>query len=62
MKLTETALNRDVLLAAINIVLQLKGESLSLYVYDTVRNPNDTDRVKALAKRWSQCVRERNSQ
>ena len=61
-KLTGTAIKRDWLLAAINIALQLKGESVSLYVYDTVKNPNDTDRVKGLAKRWLQCIRERNSQ
>ncbi len=61
LKLTETAIKRDVMLAAINIMLQLKGETLSLYVYDTVKNVNDTDRIKGLAKRWLQCIRAQNS-
>jgi hypothetical protein len=61
LKLTETAIKRDELFAAINIALQLKGESVSLYVFDTVKNPNDTDRIKGLAKRWLQCIKARNS-
>jgi len=61
LKLTETALKRDLQTAAINVVLQIKGESLSLYVYDSVKDANDTDRVKELAKRWVQCIRTQNS-
>jgi hypothetical protein len=61
LELTETAIKHDVLLAGINIALQLKGESLSLYVYDTVKSVNDTDRVKELAKRWVRCIRKQNS-
>jgi hypothetical protein len=60
-KLTEPALKRDVQTAAINIALQIKGESLSLYVYDSAKDANDTDRVKELAKRWVQCIRKQNS-
>jgi len=48
LKLPESAIKRDAILAAINIALQIKGGSLSLYVYDTVKGPNDTDRVKEL--------------
>jgi len=47
--------------AAINVALQINGESLSLYVYDSVKDANDTDRVKELAKRWVQCIRMQNS-
>ncbi len=61
LKLTESAIKRDAILAAINIALQIKGGSLSLYVYDTVKGPNDTDRVKELAKRWVRCIRKQNS-
>ena len=39
LKLTESAIKRDAILAAINIALQIKGESLSLHVYDTVKGP-----------------------
>ncbi|PYK20140.1 MAG: hypothetical protein DME55_03155 [Verrucomicrobia bacterium] len=60
-KLTEPALKRDLQTAAINVALQIKGESLSLYVYDGVKDTNDTDRVKELAKRWVQCIRKQNS-
>ena len=60
-KLTETALKRDLLLAAINVALQIKGESLSLYVYDTIKDANDTGGVKQFTKRWVQCVRTQNS-
>lgn len=59
-KLTEPALKRDVQTAAINIALQIKGESLSLYVYDSAKDANDTGRVKELAKRWVQCIRKQN--
>lgn len=38
LKLTETAFKRDVLTAAVNVALQIKGESLSLYVYDNQEN------------------------
>ena len=61
MKLTETALKRDLQTAAINVVLQIQGESLSLYIYDSVKDANDTDRVKELAKYWVQCIRMQNS-
>jgi hypothetical protein len=61
MKLTETALKRDLQPAAINVVLQIQGESLSLYIYDSVKDANDTDRVKELAKYWVQSIRMQNS-
>jgi len=61
MKLTETALKRDLQTAAINVVLQIQGESLSLYIYDSVKDANDTDRVKELAKYWVQSIRMQNS-
>ena len=61
LKLTETAFERDVQVAAVNIALQIKDESLSLYVYDDAKGANDTDRVKDLAKRWVQCIRKQNS-
>jgi hypothetical protein len=60
-KLTEKALKRDLQTAAINIALQIKDESLSLYVYDDAKSVNDTERVKDLAKRWIQCIRKQNS-
>jgi hypothetical protein len=60
-KLTEPALKRDLQTAAINIALQIKGESLSLYAYDSAKDANDTDRVKELAKHWVQCIRKQNS-
>jgi hypothetical protein len=52
LKLTETAIKRDELLVVISIGLQLKSETLSLYVYDTVKSASDTDKIKDLAKRW----------
>jgi hypothetical protein len=61
LKLTETAIKRDELIAAINISLQLKNETLSLYVFDTVKSVKDTDRIKDLAKRWLRCIRAQNS-
>jgi hypothetical protein len=48
------------LLASMNIALQLNGESLSLYVFDSVKDVKDTEGVKALAKRWLKCIRDRN--
>ncbi len=49
------------LVAAINVAVQLKGESLSLYVYDVVKDVRDIARVKALAKHWLQCIRNQNT-
>jgi hypothetical protein len=60
--LSETAFEkRDLLLAAINVAFQIKGETLSLYVYDSIKDASDTDRVKQLTKRWVQCIRKQNS-
>ncbi len=50
----------EMLLASINIALQLKGESLSLYVNEEVRRPSDVRRVKEFAARWIGCLRSRN--
>ena len=58
--LSEPAAKQEHLLAAINIVFQLKGETLSLYVYDTVKSVEDTERIKGLAKQWLQCIRSQN--
>ena len=60
-KLTETASKRDQLLAAINVALQIKGESLSLYVYDNIKDANDTDRIKQLTRHWVECIKSQNS-
>jgi hypothetical protein len=49
------------LTASINVALQLKGESLSLYVSDGIKDLKDTDRIKYLANDWLKCIRERNS-
>ena len=49
------------LVGAINIAFQLKGESLSLYVFDVVKDPNDVTKIKALAKQWLQCIRHQNT-
>ena len=48
------------LTASINVVLQLKGEALSLYVFDAVKDLKDTDRIKSLANEWLKCIRDRN--
>ena len=48
------------LIASINVALQLKGESLSLYVFDIIKDPKDTDRIKSLANEWIKCIRDRN--
>src|SRR5207247_2227338 len=47
LKLTQTnpPPERTYMLASINIVLELKGETLSLYVFDTVKRLDDTDRI-----------------
>jgi hypothetical protein len=47
-------------LGSINIVLQLKGETLCLYAFDTLKTPNDTENLRSLAARWLHCIRERN--
>jgi hypothetical protein len=47
-------------LGSINVVLELKGETLSLYAFDTLPSPSDTQSLKALAARWLSCIRERN--
>ena len=47
-------------LGSVNIVLQLKGETLCLYAFDTLKAPTDTENVKTLAKRWLSCIRARN--
>jgi hypothetical protein len=48
------------LIASINTALQLKGESLSLYVFDAIKDLKDTDRIKSLADEWLKCIRDRN--
>ena len=48
------------LTASINVVLQLKGEALSLYVFDAVKDLKDTNRIKSLANDWLKCIRDRN--
>jgi hypothetical protein len=48
------------LTASINIALQLKGESLSLYVFDAIKDLKDTDRIKSLANEWLKCITDRN--
>ena len=58
--LSEPAAKQEHLLAAINIVFQLKGETLSLYVYDSVKSVEDTERIKGMAKQWLQCIRSQN--
>ena len=45
------------LLGSINIVLQLKGETLCLYAFDTLKERSDTGGLKTLAKRWVGCIR-----
>ncbi len=47
-------------LGSINIALQLKGETLCLYAFDTLKTPADTDGLKSLAGRWLGCIRARN--
>jgi len=58
--------NRDgpvapVWLGSINIVLQLKGETLTLYAFDTLNTPDETDGLKNLARQWLNCIRTRNA-
>jgi hypothetical protein len=48
------------LLACINVMMRLKGETLALYIYDSVGKATDTEGVKALTKRWLRCIRARN--
>jgi hypothetical protein len=50
----------QVWLGSINIVLQLKGETLCLYAFDTLKTPTDTESLKSLATRWLKCIRARN--
>jgi hypothetical protein len=38
---------------------KLKTKSLFLYVYDDAKGVNETERVKDIAKRWVQCIRNR---
>jgi hypothetical protein len=62
LKLTQTnpPPPQAMLIASINIVLEAKGETLSLYIFDTVKRLDDTSRIKELAKTWLACIRERN--
>jgi hypothetical protein len=48
------------LTASINVALQLNGESLSLYVFDAIKDLKDTHRIKSLANEWLKCIRDRN--
>ena len=47
-------------LGSINIVLQLKGETLTLYAFDTLNTREETDSLKNLARQWLSCIRARN--
>ncbi len=49
------------LLASINIARQLKGETLSLYAFDTVRQPTEVEGVKTLARHWIACIGGQNA-
>jgi hypothetical protein len=62
LKLTQTnpPPPKALLLASINIVLEQKGETLSLYVFDTVKGLDDTSRIKRLVEAWLNRIRERN--
>ncbi len=57
---TGSAVMAPLWLGSINIVLQLKGETLTLYAFDTLQSPSDTEYLKSLASRWLSCIRERN--
>jgi hypothetical protein len=47
-------------LGSINIALQLKGETLTLYAFDTLETPTMTTGLKSLAAHWLKCIRARN--
>jgi hypothetical protein len=55
------ASSHPLMLAAINTALQVKGETLSLYVFDTVSQPSEVEGVTALANSWVACLRKRNA-
>jgi len=57
---TGTAVLAPLWLGSINIVLQLKGETLCLYAFDTLKTSTDTQNLKSLAARWLKCIRARN--
>jgi hypothetical protein len=48
-------------LSSVNVALQLKGETLALYAFDSSENPDDGTAVKFLARQWLACVRKHNS-
>ena len=48
--------------ASINIALQMKGQTLSLYVFEDLADISDASRAKALSRRWLACIKSRNSQ
>lgn len=50
----------DLWLGSLNIVLQLKGETLTLYAFDTLNTRAETDSLKNLARQWLSCIRARN--
>jgi len=47
-------------LGSINIALQFKGETLTLYAFDTLETPTETAGLKSLAARWLKCIRAGN--
>jgi hypothetical protein len=55
-----TGMLAQVWVGSINIILQLKGETLCLYAFDKLKTPDETDSVQTLAKRWLNCIRARN--
>ena len=55
------ASSHPLMLAAINTALQVKGETLSLYAFDTVSQPTEVKGVTALANSWVACLRKRNA-
>ncbi len=57
---TDSGVLAPVWLGSINIALQLKGETLTLYAFDTLETSTATAGLKSLAARWLKCMRARN--
>jgi hypothetical protein len=57
---SQDAVGAPFFLASINTVLQINGETLSLYAFDRATNPNDGAGARALMDRWLACIKARN--
>jgi hypothetical protein len=57
---SQDAVGAPFFLASVNTVLQINGETLSLYAFDRATNANDGAGARALMEQWLACIKARN--